>query len=233
MTDAAWAIDVAEGAAERAKVLIAPPLWFGWAPHHLAYPGTISLRPDTLMAVVEDTCYSLVYHGFKRLIIINGHRVANLPPLEIAITRVRNKTGAYVAVIDVALIALKEVERIIDSEVGSIWHAAAAETSFMLYKHGDLVEMSQAVRRMPTLDKRFLHSPISMESRLDWNRGLTKSTIEEFKAATQPTGITGDPLVASAEKGQRIYEAIVNNTVEFIEQVKKIDVQLKGVEPPI
>lgn len=233
MTDAAWAIDVAEGAAEKAKVLISPPLWFGWAPHHLAYPGTISLRPETLIAVVEDVCYSLIHHGFKRLLIINGHRVANLPPLEIAITRVRNVTGAYVAVIDVSLIALKEVERIVDAELGSIWHASGSEASFMLYKHGNLVDMSQAVRRMPALDEKFLHSLISMESGLDWNRVLTKHTIEEFKAETEPTGITGDPLVASAEKGKEIYEVVVKNTVEFIEQTRDIDVHIMHVELPL
>ncbi len=81
MVDTAWAIAVSERAARRTGVLVAPPLHFGWSPHHLAYPGAITLRPETLTQVIVDVCQSLMIHGFKKFILINGNRVANLAPM--------------------------------------------------------------------------------------------------------------------------------------------------------
>jgi creatinine amidohydrolase len=116
MTDAAEAIDVAHAVAEQTGVLITPPLWFGWTPHHMSFAGTIGLRAETLSNIVEDICISLTYHGFKKLILINGHRGANLPPLEIAQARVRNRTNCYMALVDVQLVARKEIGEILDGD---------------------------------------------------------------------------------------------------------------------
>src|SRR5699024_7137429 len=80
--------------------LVAPPIWTGWAPHHMAYKGTITLRPETLTQIVEDTCNSLIYHGFEKLILVNGHREANLQPIQIGMNKVRNKTGAHLEITD-------------------------------------------------------------------------------------------------------------------------------------
>jgi creatinine amidohydrolase len=82
LVDTGWAIAIAEGAARKTRALVAPPLHFGWSPHHLAYPGSITLRPETMIDVLVDVCESLIYHGFKRVVMINGNRIANLPPME-------------------------------------------------------------------------------------------------------------------------------------------------------
>ena len=93
--DAMTAIAVADDVSSRTGVLVTPPMWFGWSPHHMGFAGTVSLRPETLTALAEDVATSLLHHGFRRVIFINGHRLANLPPLSIASTRVRNRTGAW------------------------------------------------------------------------------------------------------------------------------------------
>ena len=234
MVDAIEAIDVTAGVVERAKVLATPPVWFGWSPHHMGYPGTVTLRPETLTAVVEDIANSLVYHGFKKLVIVNGHRGANLPPLEIAAVRLRNRTGAYVAIVDVALIALKEVREICEGEVGTIGHGCESETSFMLYKHEELVDMNKAVKALEVYDPKFLTSFISLDPRLDYDRVFFRSTPEEQRQARGFVSSRGDPTLASREKGRRIYEAIVNNTVEFIDQmVRPARVEIKGATLPV
>ena len=97
-TDSMVAIALAEDAAKEAGALVAPPIWFGWSPHHMAYPGTITIRPETLIELIMDVCRSLIYHGFHRVIVLNGHRVANMAPLTIAATTLREQTGAYVVV---------------------------------------------------------------------------------------------------------------------------------------
>lgn len=55
------------------KILCAPPLNYGMAVHHLGFPGTMALRPTTYINIVIDLLSSLKRHGFKKIIVINGH----------------------------------------------------------------------------------------------------------------------------------------------------------------
>ncbi len=72
-TDALAADAVAIGAGEQAGAPVAPPIAVGMAHHHMAFPGTLSLRPSTLMAVIADVVGSLAAHGVQRVLFINGH----------------------------------------------------------------------------------------------------------------------------------------------------------------
>ncbi|MHB1132830.1 MAG: creatininase family protein [Chloroflexota bacterium] len=233
VTDAAEAATVAEEAAKRTGTLATPVLWFGWSPHHLAFPGSITLGAETLVRVVEDICTSLVYHGFRKIVIVNGHRIANLPPLEIAQTRLRNRTGAYVAIVDVMLSARKEMEAICAGQPGAIGHACEVETSHMLYTHPHLVDMSLAVANVHTPDAKYSPHFAPLDPYQDKDMVGLKTTIEEYGARQRPLGTGGDPTLASAEKGRLIFEAIVANTVEIVERVKAETVTLKAFEPPL
>jgi creatinine amidohydrolase len=72
-TDAICPEVLAEGLSDRTGALIAPTIKFGMSQHHLSFPGTIALRPTTMMALLRDIILSLTRHGFTHLFFLNGH----------------------------------------------------------------------------------------------------------------------------------------------------------------
>lgn len=72
-TDAICAETLAWRAAELSDAIVAPTLSVGMSEHHMGFPGTVTLRPTTLVAVVRDVVLSLARHGFRRFFFINGH----------------------------------------------------------------------------------------------------------------------------------------------------------------
>lgn len=73
LTDIKIPLALADSASNRTGILVAPPLNFGVSPYFMAYPGTISLRVGTMIAAVEDIVRSAYAHGFRRILILNGH----------------------------------------------------------------------------------------------------------------------------------------------------------------
>lgn len=73
LSDVRVPLALADAAAQQTGVLVAPPLNFGNSPYFLGYPGTFSLRLSTLLEVVEDLVRSAYRHGFRRLLVLNGH----------------------------------------------------------------------------------------------------------------------------------------------------------------
>src|SRR5512139_2490403 len=72
-TDSILAERVATEAAESIRVAVFPIVAYGVMPYFMAYPGTISLRVNTYLQVIGDILESLTQHGFKRIVMVNGH----------------------------------------------------------------------------------------------------------------------------------------------------------------
>jgi creatinine amidohydrolase len=71
--DSILAERVAVEAAEPLGVPVFPVLPFGITPQFMAYPGTVTLKVETMLRVVHDLLDSLDHHGFRRILIVNGH----------------------------------------------------------------------------------------------------------------------------------------------------------------
>ena len=73
LTDVKVPLALADSASQASGVLVAPPLNFGVSPYFLSYPGTLSLKVSTLIGAAEDIVRSAYGHGFRRILILNGH----------------------------------------------------------------------------------------------------------------------------------------------------------------
>ncbi|MCA1697261.1 MAG: creatininase family protein, partial [Actinobacteria bacterium] len=201
---------------------------YGWAPQHMGFPGTVTLRPETLSALVTDVGLSLVHHGFRRLVVINGHRFANIPPLSVAINKVRQATGALAVVADFAYLAgsvYSEWAR--DPESGGVGHADGYETAHMLHLHPELVDMQQAAG-----DTSSGHNPFkALDPWVPSNRAAYwPSTAAETARSEGVAG--GNPRWATAERGETLHKALVADLVEMLASMRKEPVEVTQPDYP-
>ena len=80
LSDVSIPAALATAAATREGVLVAPPLNFGVSPHFMDFPGTLSLSEETFHHVLYELVMGLVAHGFRRVLILNGHGGNTCPP---------------------------------------------------------------------------------------------------------------------------------------------------------
>ncbi len=228
LVDTGWAEAASELAAKRENAVVAPVVPYGWSPHHMGYPGTVTLGAATLQAVIEDIGRSLIHHGFRRLIVVNGNRIANLQPLEIAAVRLTNRTGAYVAVADAGLIAREEVKALCALGGGGLDHAGEAESAFALHWAGPHVAMGEARRGAAPNEGGPASSsfafPVELDPALGGNAASRFATPDEHRRRTAPDGSAGDPTPASAEKGRAMIEAVAANLARLIAEARATDV---------
>ena len=91
-TDALTAEIFAQEVGKVTETLVAPTISYGMAQHHMAFPGTVTLQPTTLILVVRDVVMSLARHGFERFYFINGHG-GNAQSVNTAFSQIQNELG--------------------------------------------------------------------------------------------------------------------------------------------
>ena len=215
-TDTLAATAVAEDASAETGVLVAPPMWFGWSPHHLVKPGTVSVRAEVLIEVLSDAIASLADNGFDRFVLINGHRIVNISWMQIAAERAQRERKVRVALFDLAHMS-KEVTQALD--FGPIGHGEDIEISHMLHRHPNLVNLDNAK------DNPHQHKPLYHLDPHDTRDTLcyVPATKEDMQATADKTGdtITGEPTKSSAEKGKAYHQHLVGRLKEVLYMMKE------------
>lgn len=151
-TDASACFTIAQRAAQAIDefpVLVLPLIWTGYSPQHMAYLGTITLKYHTFVELVTQIAVSVYAQGFRKILFLNGHG-GNKQDLIIAAmsSKLAAEEGVPSSVgytwWDIPAVA-EEIEKVCESDNGSIGHAGEIETSIQLYLQPELVDMGAAV----------------------------------------------------------------------------------------
>ncbi|MGD8537335.1 MAG: creatininase family protein [Candidatus Aminicenantes bacterium] len=188
-------------------VAVLPTLQYGYYPAFLEYPGSVSLKAETFTNVVIDICMSMFGYGIRKFYVLNTG-VSTLRPLKRAAEELKKK-GVVLRYFNILEADKKIPTGYLEQEGGT--HADEGETSMMLYIAPETVDMSKAVRDYDARPNR---------------RGLTRDP--EGSGHYSPTGIWGDPTLATRKKGEVIVETTVKEIIKEVQAL--IDLQLEDTK---
>lgn len=206
-TDVATATAVCAQAAEQVSefpVLVAPPVWSGYSPHHMENPGTITLRFETFAAFLTDVVDSIRHHGFQHIVLVNGHG-GNVGHLT-ALANKLGTSGRPVAQTSWWNLVGDDFKEILDGDLKGVGHACEAETSCYLALDPSGVDLTLAVRNY---DDSYL---VPVDASAFAEAGMSFPSV--FRA-TSP-GVHGDPTRATAEKGRKILDVAARRLAAFV-----------------
>jgi creatinine amidohydrolase len=190
------------------RVLLVPTLWPGLSTHHMHFPGTIDVSQKVYIELITELGKSLASMGAKKVFVLNGHG-GNDTPLRAALrelkTAVPQTQFVFASYWNLAAKTLREVR---ESEAGGMGHACEMETSVMLHVHPSRVKLERAVRDGPA------HVDPYRKADMQYSRPIY--FVNEFHEVTR-SGVMGHPDLASAEKGKRFVDGIVDEVTAFVE----------------
>ncbi len=193
-TDTLLAEQVTVAAALRTGDVVLPSLSYGCSLGHTSqWPGTISLTPATMMAMVIDVGHWVHASGFRKLVLVNGH-ATNAPPCESALLQLRHQLPdlrpRFVSLFDLSpAIAARYAEDAPD------FHANEAETSLMLHVAPENVEVEAIVDEPDRTVGRVLMYPMP---------------------AVTSSGVVGAPTGATPERGRELFDQLVAALTELL-----------------
>jgi creatinine amidohydrolase len=189
-TDFFFAFHVSRQTASRLQAMLLHPLPYSTSLEHLGFAGTVTLKPETLTAVVWDIAESVHRWGIRYLVLLNSHG-GNfcLNPAARQWNMERKKPHLLLIDFFTSL-----------SEIGGNLHAGEIETSMMMHLAPQRVREDKPEDFVPT-----------------WSRAdLTHLGMKGIS----PTGVWGYPSRASAEKGAKWFDEAVDHCVERIRTLK-------------
>jgi creatinine amidohydrolase len=196
-------------------ILLCPTLPFGSSHHHLSFGATISISVTTYTQMVVDLVESLLQNGFRRIVLLNGHG-GNITPVKQALTILSNKYDTTLKP-NIVLVTYWELAEKIFSGVSpmespALSHACEYETSLLLHLFPEKV----SVHRAQSANKAGSNGFISWENDEPY-RGVTMVKQTEFISGN---GSSGEPQLASAEKGKHLFDHAVGSLVQFLNSFK-------------
>ena len=238
LTDSIHCEAITKIAADYAKVLYTPQLWVGYSPHHMGPPnqglGTCTVRAETWRNMMHDICRSLIHHGFNKIIIVTGH-ASNMKIIDPLIRSLKYQTGALIGVCKPwAENYLGIVSDILEGppEETPGWHAGELETSQVLSVDAKLVRMDRAIKAERTKTPAFLPEAFLKKD------GTPSVVFEGYTYFVFPmehrefsdTGLIGNPLRATKEKGDEANRRFGEHLGRALKELEKVKIEVKNRE---
>jgi len=211
-TDFITAQEIARAVGERLGVIVAPTITYGMAQHHMAFKGTISLSPLTLINLVKDVVSSLVEHGFKKIVFINGHG-GNLNSIKTSfeLLKYENKKGYFDVISWYLLKEVQELEKELFGDENGL-HATPSEVSLTQY-----LRSKAFVNKKKDRDRHNLDLPLKEYMPL---------SKDEFKMFYPDGRMGSSPWLATIEYGRKIFEKAVETIERKIKDIENIKIPL-------
>ena len=198
-TDAFAAIALAKEAARKLNTVVVPLPLVGVSPYHLSWMGSLSFKPQTYLAVVEDICECLAQHGVEKLLFVNWHE-GNSPTLRLAGSNLQQKFNFRVVVAEGHLITNH-----LFGERAPLTHAGGMETAAAMMYDPSLVNTSKATN--PTPDEE------GDQGHEIFRQRLVYPILKDFREVA-PTGWYGKPEEGTMELAAEYLEKVSNFIVE-------------------
>jgi creatinine amidohydrolase len=212
-TDATLASSVAKEVCklsqeESVPTVMTPPIWTGFSPHHMKFPGSVTLSLNTFNAIIKEVCESLWTHGFRKILLLNGHG-GNSSLLKSLVADLRftsNIRAVTASYWDFAIPHIKEWRL---SAPGGIDHACEMETALMLYLDKNRVR-EQLIKEQNWFPKsKYLAGDLTIGGIVSTSFDLAEITAE---------GVAGDPSLATAKRGEELFKVITRDVTEFVKE---------------
>jgi creatinine amidohydrolase len=187
-----------------AQVLVAPTIPYGFNIHAMDFPGTIHVAYDHFVEFCVDVCKSFAYHGFKRIVIVDGHG-SNEPLLQFVGRRTILETDALVASF-MWWNMLRTDPNFVASFRESVFpggcaHACEVETSMYLHLGGEKVQMDKAADYIAWYNQQGATGFRWVDA-----FGAGPASVVDWTSTYTPTGVMGQPTLATADQGRRNIE---------------------------
>ena len=193
------------------RLLVLPMQWLGLSTHHMRFPGTITASPETFIALAFEIISSIAKAGFRKLLILNSHG-GNVSALDVVATKCKTSfpqnTFLTVTYWNSAASDLAELR---SSPLGGMGHACELETSLVMSERPTLVRHAKLAA-----DGAWPVSDYLAKDMLKGGAASLTATFDEISA----TGTVGDPTTASAEKGERFFEVIVQHLAVLVKALE-------------
>ncbi|MDP6467334.1 MAG: creatininase family protein [Pirellulaceae bacterium] len=206
---------IARGAGEQIpeKMLVLPIVAYGYTGHVMDFPGTINSHYEHFIHHVLDITKSLAYHGFKKIVLLNGHG-SNMPNLDLVARRANLETDAEC--VCCAWWNLLTVDKEFlpswrESKFpGGCAHAGELETSLYMYLDGDHVRNDRIKSGVISFNEE--------ESPFQWIDlfGAGPASVISWTSSYSETGVLGDAELANPEKGRQAYQEAVRQLIRFV-----------------
>lgn len=199
-TDTKIAESVAAEICKKLNMFMLQPLPISTCREHMGKKGSVWMNPDTFYNMIKDISASLKEQGFRRLILVLAHGGITISSAVVREINALNTEFKVIRVDLVSFLQIDEMQKIL--EYNNNLHACEYETSLMFYLYGELVRKDRIRDGTPEVPRDFLNY----------------ASIFKYS----PNGVWGKPSLATEEKGRKIFDVLVEQSITYINKINQI-----------